>query len=330
MTLLTATGIETSFVTDRGIVHAVDGVDLSLESGTVLGLVGESGSGKSVLVRSIMGLFRLDARAVCGGAVMFEGRDISALPPRKQRQLWGPEISIVFQDPMSALNPVVRVGRQITEMLRWHLGMSRSAAAARAVELLGSVGVPDPERRARSYPHELSGGLRQRAAIAIALSCEPKLLIADEPTTALDVTIQAQILRLLRDLQRQRQMAVILVSHDFGVVASLAEEIAVMYAGHIVERGGAGHVIEEARHPYTSALLRAMPRVESPAGQRLEAIKGRPPSLVSPGPGCPFAPRCGRRLPHCDQERPTLVALTGGHQYACWNAVPDGDLAGVG
>ncbi len=327
MPLLTATGLSTCFVTDRGQVRAVDGVDLTLDSGRVLGLVGESGSGKSVLVRSIMGLYRNDARVVRGGSVVLAGRDLTALSARQLRDLWGPEIAIVFQDPMSALNPVLRIGRQITEMLRHHLGISRSAAAARAVELLASVGMPDPERRAREYPHQLSGGLRQRVAIAIALSCEPKLLIADEPTTALDVTIQAQILRLLQDQQRQRHMAVILVSHDFGVVASLADEIAVMYAGHVVERGGAGQVIDQPEHPYTSALIASMPRLEVAAGQRLTAIGGRAPNLLALQPGCPFEPRCGRAVSRCTEERPELAPGDSGHWRACWNPVPDGELA---
>jgi peptide/nickel transport system ATP-binding protein len=327
MPLLTTSGLSTSFVTDRGQVRAVDGVDLTLDSGRVLGLVGESGSGKSVLVRSIMGLYRNDVRVVRGGSVVLAGRDLTALPARQLRDLWGPEIAIVFQDPMSALNPVMRIGRQITEMLRHHLGISRSAAGARAVELLASVGIPDPERRAREYPHQLSGGLRQRVAIAIALSCEPKLLIADEPTTALDVTIQAQILRLLQDQQRQRHMAVILVSHDFGVVASLADEIAVMYAGHVVERGAAGQVIDQPEHPYTSALIASMPRLEVAAGQRLTAIGGRAPNLLALGPGCPFEPRCGRAVSRCAEVRPELTPGDSGHWRACWNPVPDGELA---
>jgi peptide/nickel transport system ATP-binding protein len=330
MTLLTATGVATSFQTPRGLVRAVDHVDLELDHGRVLGLVGESGSGKSVLVRSIMGLYRLDARTVRAGTVLLDGRDLTTLPPGKLREAWGPEIAIVFQDPMSALNPVMRVGRQITEMLRHHLGMSRSAADARAAELLASVGIPDPQRRAREYPHQLSGGLRQRVAIAIALSCEPKLLIADEPTTALDVTIQAQILRLLQDQQRERRMAVILVSHDFGVVGSLADEIAVMYAGHIVERGTADQVIERPAHPYARALIDSMPRLEAPAGRRLAAIGGRPPNLLALGPGCPFEPRCGRHLPRCEQARPELASGPGNHWCACWNPVPGGEMALAG
>ena len=330
MPLLTATGISTSFMTDRGRVRAVDGVDVSLDSGQVLGLVGESGSGKSVLVRSIMGLYRNDARVIRSGTVVLAGQDLTALSARQLRDLWGPELAIVFQDPMSALNPVMRVGRQITEMLRHHLGISRSAADSRAVELLASVGIPDPERRAREYPHQLSGGLRQRVAIAIALSCEPKLLIADEPTTALDVTIQAQILRLLQDQQRQRQMAVILVSHDFGVVASLADEIAVMYAGHVIERGSAGHVIDQPEHPYTSALIASMPRLEVAPGQRLTAIGGRPPNLLALGPGCPFEPRCNRHLPQCAEARPELMPGDGDHWRACWNPVPGDELALAG
>jgi len=270
MPLLSATAVTTSFPTDQGLVRAVDQVDVTLDGGQVLGLVGESGSGKSVLVRSIMGLYRNDARVERGGTVVLGGTDLTALPTRRLRELWGPEISIVFQDPMSALNPVMRIGRQITEMLRHHLGFARTAADERAVELLASVGIPDPERRAREYPHQLSGGLRQRVAIAIALCCEPKLLIADEPTTALDVTIQAQILRLLQDQQRERKMAVILVSHDFGVVASLADEIAVMYAGHIVERGSAERVIDHQRADRVDAEARGSGRTP-PGGDRRPA-----------------------------------------------------------
>jgi oligopeptide/dipeptide ABC transporter ATP-binding protein len=327
MSLLEVTGVTTSFPTDQGLVRAVDDVDLTLDAGQVLGLVGESGSGKSALVRSIMGLYGPGGTAIRGGRVRLGGRDLTALSAGQLRRLWGPEIAIVFQDPMSALNPVMRIGRQITEMLRHHLGLSRSAAAARAVELLGSVGVPDPERRAGEYPHQLSGGLRQRVAIAIALSCEPKLLIADEPTTALDVTIQAQILRLLQDQQRERHMAVILVSHDFGVVASLADGIAVMYAGHIVERGGAGQVIDEPRHPYTRALIRSTPRLEMRAGQRLPVIGGRPANLIGPGPGCPFQPRCASALPRCGDERPPLGPGDDGRLLACWNPAAPGQPA---
>jgi len=330
MPLLSATAVTTSFPTDQGLVRAVDQVDVTLDGGQVLGLVGESGSGKSVLVRSIMGLYRNDARVERGGTVVLGGTDLTALPTRRLRELWGPEISIVFQDPMSALNPVMRIGRQITEMLRHHLGFARTAADARAVELLASVGIPDPERRAREYPHQLSGGLRQRVAIAIALCCEPKLLIADEPTTALDVTIQAQILRLLQDQQRERKMAVILVSHDFGVVASLADEIAVMYAGHIVERGSAERVIDQPVHPYTSALIESMPRLEVPAGHRLAAIGGRPPNLLALAPGCPFEPRCSRPLPQCREMRPELTLGADDHWRACWNPVHGGELARAG
>jgi peptide/nickel transport system ATP-binding protein len=323
MALLSAAGVCTSFATDRGLVRAVDDVHVELDQGQVLGLVGESGSGKSVLVRSIMGLYRLDSRAIRRGSICFDGTDIAALSARQLRDLWGPQIAIVFQDPMSALNPVMQIGRQITEMLRHHLGMSRSAAAARAVELLDSVGVPDPARRVREYPHQLSGGLRQRVAIAIALSCEPRLLIADEPTTALDVTIQAQILRLLRDLQERLHMAVILVSHDFGVVGSLADEVAVMYAGHIVERGRAEQVIDRPAHPYAGALIRSTPRLEVPPGERLPTIGGRPPNLLALGPGCPFEPRCDRHLPRCRDQRPELTAAAAGHLAACWNPIQD-------
>ena len=323
MSLLEANAVTTSFVTGNGLVRAVQEVDLSLDRGRVLGVVGESGSGKSALVRSIMGLYRLDRAAICSGSITFDGVSLDQLSESSLRRMWGRRIAIVFQNPLSSLNPVVTIGRQITESLRRHTGLSKVLATSRACELLQSVDMPDPERRMGEYPHQLSGGMRQRVAIAIALSSEPELLIADEPTTALDVTVQAQVLRLLRQLQESRAMAMILVSHDFGVVASIADEVAVMYAGRIVEHSAVRQAIEKPMHPYTDALLRSMPRVDQPVGTRLAAIGGRPPNLLALPPGCAFEPRCERSSELCAGKRPELLEEPPGRLCACWNPLAD-------
>jgi peptide/nickel transport system ATP-binding protein len=319
--LLDVEDLTTWFRTPRGMVRAVDGVSFSIDRRRTLGIVGESGSGKTVLSRSVMGL--LPAHNVeRGGHVRFEGQELTGLPASDMRHIWGMEIAMVFQDPMTSLNPVMRIGRQLTEGLRYHLGQSGGEARENAVALLKSVGIPEPERRMRQYPHELSGGMRQRVTIAIALACGPKLLMADEPTTALDVTVQAQILNLLREKQQERYMAMILVTHDLGVVAGRTDEIAVMYAGKIVEKASTPVLFTQMRMPYTEALMRSIPRVEDHSHTRLLAITGRPPDLVNPPPGCRFAPRCPYAQERCTvEEPPLLLGDTEDHAFACWYPV---------
>ncbi len=319
--LLEVTDLSTSFRTPRGLVRAVANVSLALERGKTLGVVGESGSGKSVLSRSIMGL--LPTRNVeRSGSVRFEGNELLGLSAKDMRAFWGTEMAMIFQDPMTALNPVVKIGRQITESLIYHLEMDKDLARDTALALLRSVGIPEPQRRLNEYPHQLSGGMRQRVVIAIALACGPKLLFADEPTTALDVTVQAQILNLLADQQRERFMAMVLVTHDLGVVAGRADEIAVMYAGQIVEKAPTRDLFAAVRMPYTEALLKSIPKLDQPSHSRLEAIAGRPPDLVSPPPGCKFAPRCPYAQERCWNEEPPLIeSETPGHHYKCWYPV---------
>jgi len=295
----------------------VDGVSFELDAGRTLGIVGESGCGKTVLSRSLLRL-----NPVSGGRVVFDGTDLLGLDEAELRAVRGRDVSIVFQDPMSSLNPVLTIGRQVGETLVVHLGMSRRAARERARELLAAVGIPSPAARLDEYPHQLSGGMRQRVTIAMALACEPRLLIADEPTTALDVTVQAQILDLLKQQQEERGMAMILISHDLGVVAGRTDEIAVMYAGRIVERAPTRMLFSRVRMPYTEALLRAIPRLEEPSHTRLLAIGGRPPDLVSPPPGCRFSPRCHRVQDRCRRDDPPLMPdAEAGHAFACWYPV---------
>jgi oligopeptide/dipeptide ABC transporter ATP-binding protein len=315
--LLEVTDVRTAFRTPRGVVKAVDGVSLTLDRGRTLGIVGESGSGKSVLSRSIMGL--LPKRNVeRSGSIVYDGRELTTLKPDDLRSLWGTELAMVFQDPMTSLNPVQRIGQQIGEGLRVHVGLDRKDADATALALLQSVGIPEPRRRMRQYPHELSGGMRQRVMIAIALACGPKVLFADEPTTALDVTVQAQILDLLARQQRERDMAVILVTHDLGVVASRADDVAVMYAGQIVEMATTTELFANVRMPYTEALLKSIPLLERPSHTPLQVIPGRPPDLVSPPTGCRFSPRCPYAQDRCRAEAPPLLDDGGGHLYRCW------------
>jgi peptide/nickel transport system ATP-binding protein len=318
--LLEVDELRTQFGTPRGVVRAVDGVSFTLDRGRTLGLVGESGCGKSVLSRSIMGLLPATARRT--GEIRFAGERIDGLGDDALRGYWGTRMSMVFQDPMTSLNPVMRIGRQITESLEIHTEMDRTQARETALALLRSVHIPEPERRLRQYPHELSGGMRQRVVIAIALACGPQLLFADEPTTALDVTVQAQILDLLEEQQRERQMAVVLVSHDLGVVAGRTHDIAVMYAGQIVEQAPTATLFSEVRMPYTEALLRSVPRLENPSHTRLAVIGGRPPDLIDPPAGCRFAPRCPYAQDRCRAEQPPLIeADTPGHWYRCWYPV---------
>jgi oligopeptide/dipeptide ABC transporter ATP-binding protein len=322
--LLEVEDLHTSFRTGRGTVRAVDGVSFTVDRGKTLGIVGESGSGKTVLARSIMGLLPLHD-VIRSGTVHFAGHDLTAMEPAQLRQVWGAELSMIFQDPMTALNPVKRIGRQITETLRLHLGMDRSEARATAIELLRQVGIPSPEERIRWYPFQLSGGMRQRVMIAIALACAPRLVMADEPTTGLDVTVQAQILDLLAELQRERHMAVILVTHDLGVVAGRADEIVVMYAGRIVERAPTHTLFHDTRMPYTQALMDSIPRLADPSGTRLHAIAGRPPDLIHPPKGCRFAPRCPYVQDRCRESDPPLrTAGSPDHLFACWFPLVNG------
>jgi peptide/nickel transport system ATP-binding protein len=316
--LLEVFDLKTHFLTPRGRVRAVDGVDLSLARGTTLGVVGESGSGKTILARSIMNLLpKQNVRR--SGRVVFMGRDLIGLSDRAMRELCGAEMAMVFQDPMSSLNPVMTIGKQVTESLRLHLSMSRREARVSTVAMLRSVGIPEPERRFDEYPHQLSGGMRQRVMIALALACGPRLLFADEPTTALDVTVQAQILNLLQDTQRDRFMAMVLVTHDLGVVAGRTDEIAVMYAGRIVEQARTAVLFSRMRHPYTEALLRSIPRVEDSSHSRLRVIGGRPPDLIDPPPGCAFAARCAYVHDRCRAEAPRLESSgLDGHRFACF------------
>jgi peptide/nickel transport system ATP-binding protein len=315
--ILEVEDLTTTFSSPRGKVRAVDGVSLSIERGRTLGLVGESGSGKSVLSRSIMGL--LGSTAERTGRITFEGQELGDWGDDEYRSMWGTEMAMIFQDPMTALNPVMRIGRQITESLRFHLDMDASTAKETAVALLRSVRIPEPEKRFGTYPHEMSGGMRQRVVIAVALACGPKLLFADEPTTALDVTVQAQVLDLLDEQQRERYMAMVLVTHDLGVVAGRAHEIAVMYAGRIVETAPTRRLFADMKMPYTEALLSAIPRLSDPAHTRLLAIGGRPPDLVNPPQGCAFTPRCPYARERCHEERPELRAVEGdpSHLFAC-------------
>jgi len=316
--LLEVTDLHVRFATPRGDVHAVQGVSLELAQGRTLGIVGESGSGKTVLSRAIMGLLPRHSAAMTG-SVRFDGTEILNAPDRQLRKLWGTQIAMVFQDPMTSLNPVQRIGHQITEHVRIHLGVGRDEAKETALSLLMQVGIPSPVERYGSYPHQLSGGMRQRVMIAIALACAPRLLMADEPTTGLDVTVQAQILNLLSTLQRDRQMAMILVTHDLGVVATRTDEIIVMYAGNVVERAPTDVLFREMSMPYTEALLRSMPRISNPSHTRLDSIEGRPPDLINPPAGCPFAPRCPYAQSRCHNEKPPLVeGAVPGHSYACW------------
>jgi peptide/nickel transport system ATP-binding protein len=327
--LLVVDDLRTYFESPTGHVKAVDGVSFTLDRGRTLGLVGESGCGKTVTSRSIMGLVQKKGIRRLG-SVRFEGREILGLPDKAMRDLWGAQMAMVFQDPMTSLNPVVKIGRQITESLRHHLDITRKYAAELAVSLLESVGIPEPQRRMKEYPHQLSGGMRQRVMIAIALACGPKLLFADEPTTALDVTVQAQILDLLSQLQRERFMAIVLVTHDLGVVAGRTDEIAVMYAGKIVEKAPTKTLFANMKMPYTEALLRSIPKLGDPSHTRLATILGRPPDLVNPPKGCSFAPRCAYAQDRCYESEPPLVASgVPGHEYACWFPVgtPEGRAA---
>lgn len=321
--LLEIDQLKTYYFTDRGIVKAVDGVSFSVEQKKCLGIVGESGCGKSQTALSIMGLLTKPQGRIVGGKILYRdtsGRsiDLATLPPngKEYRSIRGKDISMIFQEPMSSLNPVYSIGDQIAEALEEHTELSGANAAARAVELLKLVGIPAPEKRARDYPHQLSGGMCQRAMIAMALSCEPRLLIADEPTTALDVTIQLQILRLLKDLQERLSMGLVMITHDLGVIAEIADDVLVMYLGKVVERGPVRAILRSAKHPYTRGLLQSRP--SGTAGNvRLNPIKGVVPSAVNPPPGCPFSTRCPDAFGRCSSA-PPFTAFEQGHEAACW------------
>ena len=310
-------GLRTFFRTPRGVLRAVDGVDFALAPGATLGLVGESGSGKSVTALSVMRLVDRPGQVEPGSRIEFEGRDLAELSENEMSRIRGNEISMIFQEPMTSLNPVFTVGNQIAEAVTLHQGLGKRDAMARAVEMMRLVGIPSAERRVNDYPHQMSGGMRQRVMIAMALSCNPKLLIADEPTTALDVTVQAQILELMKDLRERLGMSILLITHDLGVVAEMVDEVAVMYAGRIVERGPVAEVFAEPQHPYTEALLRSIPLIGMRYTQPLEAIRGMVPSPHDWPDGCRFAPRCDYAFDRCRTDDPRLLPVPP-QESACW------------
>ena len=316
--LLEIKELATHFYTAEGVVKAVDGVSYDLEEGETLGLVGESGCGKSVSALSVMRLIPWPPGKIVGGQVLFEGENLLELANAGMRSIRGNRIAMVFQEPMTSLNPVLTIGRQLTETLELHLRMNKRSARQRAAELIHMVGIPDAERRLSQYPHQFSGGMRQRIMIAMALSCNPKLLIADEPTTALDVTIQAQILELMKSLCRDFGTALIIITHNLGVVARYADRVNVMYAGKIVERGTAREIYGDPRHPYTLGLLHSVPRLDEPRKQKLDPIEGQPPDLIDLPPGCSFRERCRFAVERCEVEVPPLMDVSSGHSSACW------------
>ena len=323
--LLQVKDLRTQFFTQDGIVHAVNGVSFEVSEGETLGIVGESGCGKSVSMLSIMRLIPQPPGKIVGGQVLFEGTDMLQLDEDSVRQIRGNKIAMIFQDPMTSLNPVLTIGKQISEAIILHLGMTKREARQRSIELLEMVGIADAAKRLDDYPHQFSGGMRQRAMIAMGLSCNPQLLIADEPTTALDVTIQAQIIDLVKELKAELGMAVIWITHDLGVVAGLADRVIVMYAGHIVEMAPVQGLYRDPRMPYTLGLLRSIPRLDDERRSRLTSIEGLPPDLLNPPPGCPFAPRCPYTMERCLVENPPLVtAGADDHLAACWIDVTDG------
>jgi oligopeptide/dipeptide ABC transporter ATP-binding protein len=331
--LLTVDDLRVQFWTRRGTIHAVNGISFDIAPGETLGIVGESGCGKSVTALALLGILPRAGRAT-GGRAMFEGRDLLKLSDAELRRIRGKDIAMIFQDPMTSLNPVLTIGRQIREALETHFDMDKDAANRRASELLDRVGIPSANARLRDYPHQFSGGMRQRAMIAMALACEPKLLIADEPTTALDVTIQAQILDLLEDLVTERDTALILITHDLGVVAGMCERVHVMYAGMFMETGSADQVFARPRHPYTFGLLQSVPRLDMPRQTELRPIEGQPRDMLSPPQACPFQPRCRYEVEKSRQEVPPLEEVEPGHEVACFNPVPadewEGTKAAVG
>jgi len=319
-TLLQVNDLKTYFFTYEGVVKAVDGVTYDLQEGEILGLVGESGCGKSVSALSILRLIPDPPGKIVGGEIIFDGKNILELNSRELQKVRGGEIAMVFQEPMTSLNPVLNIERQLTEALELHLGMDKAAARREAVRRLEEVGIPDPERRVKQYPHQFSGGMRQRVMIAMAMSCNPKLIIADEPTTALDVTIQAQVLELLRQLSDEHGVALIIITHNLGVVARYTDRVNIMYAGKIIERGSAEDIYRDPKHPYTLGLLRSVPRLDEPRKEKLDPIEGQPPDLVNLPEGCAFRARCRYAVDKCASEMPPLTSVGDGHVSACWEA----------
>ena len=320
--VLEVSDLNTTFKTDNGDVAAVNGVSFNLEPGKTLGIVGESGSGKSVTAYSIMQILA-DNGAITGGSVKYKGDDITKWSSKKMADFRGKCCSIIFQDPMTSLNPVFTVGYQLEEAVLLHTNRTKKEAKERAIEMLALVGVNEPEKRVKQYPHELSGGMRQRVMIAMGLICHPKLLIADEPTTALDVTIQAQILELMKELQKKNHMGIIFITHNLGVVAEVCDKVSVMYAGKMVEQGPVDDIFYQPGHPYTMGLLRSMPRVDAESYERLIPIEGTPVDMLNPPEGCPFAPRCEHAMKVCLQKMPPYVELGDNHRAACWLRVQD-------
>jgi oligopeptide transport system ATP-binding protein len=323
--LLEVNDLRTRFHTPEGTVHAVNGISFHVDEGETLAVVGESGCGKSVSMLTTLRLIPIPPGEIVSGSVVFLGQDLLSISETKMERIRGKEISMVFQEPMTSLNPVLTVGRQLTESIRVHMGIDQTEADARAVALLDSVGIAEPHQRLRDYPHQFSGGMRQRVGIAIALACTPSLLIADEPTTALDVTIQAQIVDLVIKLRERLGMSIIWVTHDLGVVAELANRVIVMYAGYIVEQADVYTLYDDPRHPYTQALLAALPRADRRRkGSRLKSIPGAPPNLIALPKGCPFAPRCTFHIERCWSENPALDSINSRHQIACWVDITKG------
>ena len=318
--LLEVRGLKTYLTTSLGVIKAVDGVSFDVKEGETVAIVGESGCGKSMTALSIMRLIPRPQASIVGGEIRFQGNDLLKLDDEEVRRIRGAEIAMIFQEPMTSLNPVLTIERQITETLEAHGSISKAAARGRALELLHLVGISDPAQRLSEYPHQFSGGMRQRVMIAIALSCRPKLILADEPTTALDVTIQAQLIELMRGLSRQFGVALVIITHNLGVVARYADRVNVMYAGKIIESGSAAEIYGVPRHPYTIGLLHSVPRLDQPRKSKLEPIDGQPPDLWNLPPGCSFAPRCKFVIDKCAEEAPPLRQIENGHASACWVA----------
>ena len=318
-TILEVKNLTTSFKTERGVMMAIDGINFHVNANEILGIVGESGCGKSVTAKSIMGLIKAPQGEIKENSeILYHGENILKYNKKQWQHYKGGECAIIFQDALASLNPTMRVGKQIMENLMGHKNMTKQEAAKEAVEMLRMVGIPEPEKRVRQYPHEFSGGMRQRVMIAIAFSCDPKILICDEPTTALDVTIQGQILDIIKNLQKKNQTSVIMITHDLGVVANIAQKIAVMYSGIIVESGTCEDIFYRPRHPYTWALIRSVPRLDLKNKQELATIPGTPPDLLNPPVGCPFCTRCSYCMPICKEEMPEVTEFGGEHKAACW------------
>ena len=316
--LLAITDLAIEFRTPEGVVQAVNGISYSVAAGEIVAIVGESGSGKSVSARAVLGLVQSPPGKIVAGSIEFDGINLLGLDDQSIRYIRGQDIAMVFQEPMTSLNPVLSIGRQLTEAMRLHLKLSKQDANSRGVELLKMVGISDPEGRLTQYPHQLSGGMRQRVMIAMALSCKPKLILADEPTTALDVTIQAQVLKLMKDLCQDMGVALVIITHNLGIVARYAHRVNVMYAGKIVEQGKASALYRNPSHPYTAGLLKSVPRLDQVRGTQIEPIPGSPPDLADLGPGCAFAPRCRFATDQCRNEVPPLIDVGGDHSSACW------------